>query len=669
MVGLTIEAPGGSQRRTLPDRARLLLGRAPHCDVVVEEEGVEPEHAAIERRGDRVRLVAVARGGAVLVNDASVHEADLAVGDRLVLGSTAIRVEDGARRERLRGLAGFDGGHASGDDAEDAAPIRIEGGRRRIVVEDLDDAIEELPELAAEARGLRRLLEIARRMARLEGEDAWRETVLDAALALVGGDRAALVRRGGEDVRAALVLCRGAAGEVVDAAEVALPWERLPDSAALLLEGGAGVAAALPPPHDLLVVVQSVRDTTVHSAVERDLLRALADLSAAALDRVRLRGDLVRREEELAEAGARAERLNRRLADLLERRTLELRETRAELARVDAAEGFGTRFSGIVGRGPATLEVLRKVDRVARTSVPVLFEGESGTGKELFARALHQAGDRAGEPFVAENCAALPDTLLENELFGHERGAFTGADTPAMGLFERADGGTLFLDEVGDMSAGLQTRLLRVLQEGEVRRVGGAAVKKVDVRIVTATNRNLAEMVREGRFREDLYYRLAVVKVRVPPLRERREDVPALVAHFARRFSESGLPLEVTPDALDALVRHDWPGNVRELENEMRRAAALARGPIDLEVLSPEVRECRPGVREIVRDPESHLVGRDLRSLVEEVEVRVLRAVLAREAGNITRSARELGLSRLGLRKKMQRYGLAKDGAPGEPAR
>jgi DNA-binding NtrC family response regulator len=401
-----------------------------------------------------------------------------------------------------------------------------------------------------------------------------------------------------------------------------------------------------------------------------------AEQAALALERVRLLAQNQRQRDELLVAASEARRLNERLSEALERRTAELKDARADLALVD--ESLLHRYPDIVGRGAAMVTVLRQVDRVADTNVPVLFEGESGTGKELLARALHASSARAAARFVAENCAALPDSLLENELFGHERGAFTGADAAAPGLFERADGGTLFLDEVGDMSASLQKRLLRVLQEGEVRRVGGSSVRKVDVRVVTATNRDLAALVKEGRFREDLYYRLAVVKIRVPTLRERREDIPSLCEHFLARSGKDGAERVVSADAMAALVRYTWPGNIRQLDNELRRAAALSRGLIGVSDLSPDILDPAARFAPDTANGGSAEDGRDLKSIVEELERRIVGLVLERERGNITRAARALGLSRLGLRKKMRRYKLAPrsaadpaagvDGRPGAAA-
>ena len=245
-------------------------------------------------------------------------------------------------------------------------------------------------------------------------------------------------------------------------------------------------------------------------------------------------------------------------------------------------------YSNIVGRAPAMRELFRLLDRVTATAVPVLLTGESGTGKELVAKAIHYNGPRSDRNFVSENCAAIPETLLESALFGHVRGAFTGADREKKGLFELAHTGTLFLDEIGEMTLGMQSKLLRVLQEGELRRVGGQKLVKVDVRIIAATNKDLRRMVSDGTFREDLYYRLAVLHVNVPPLRERREDVPLLVEHFMGRYAE-GRSIDVDRRAMTALMNYPWPGNVRELENEVMRACVLAEEVLTVHELSPAV--------------------------------------------------------------------------------
>ena len=246
---------------------------------------------------------------------------------------------------------------------------------------------------------------------------------------------------------------------------------------------------------------------------------------------------------------------------------------------------------GMVGASPALKKVFALLEKVAPSDVAVLVQGETGTGKELVAKALHEYGQRKSRPFMAENCAAVPAELLESELFGHTRGSFTGAVADRAGHFVAADGGTVFLDEIGDMPLAMQAKLLRVLQDGEVRPVGSNKSRKVDVRVVAATNKDLRAMCAEGTFREDLYFRLNVITLELPPLRERDGDVEHLARFFiARMKDEMGIEATITPEALEALARWRWPGNVRELENEIRRAVALSGGNVDLEVLSPNVR-------------------------------------------------------------------------------
>jgi transcriptional regulator with PAS, ATPase and Fis domain len=279
--------------------------------------------------------------------------------------------------------------------------------------------------------------------------------------------------------------------------------------------------------------------------------------------------------------------------------------------------------------------------------------GESGTGKELAARAIHQASPRRERPFVAVNCATIPETLLENELFGHVRGAYTGADRSKKGLFEVAHGGTLFLDEIASMSQAMQIRLLRVLQDGELRPVGAPSSVRVDVRVIAASNQDLRAMVAAGTFREDLYYRLRVLQVNVPPLRERREDIPALVAHFLEKHDFKGVT--VSPSALDVLVAYSWPGNVRELENEIRRASVVGGPAITEESLSRHIVEST----QLLIGEESSF--HDLGELVKAVESREIEKALQRSGGNKTRAATLLGISRFTLQRKLDKYGIQAD--------
>lgn len=323
------------------------------------------------------------------------------------------------------------------------------------------------------------------------------------------------------------------------------------------------------------------------------------------------------------------------------------------LLRRDVERVVGER--PIVAASACMIEVLELIERAAEFKSTVLLTGESGTGKEVLARAIHAQSPRRGEAFVAVNCAAIPENLLESELFGHARGAFTGADRARHGLFVEADGGTLFLDEIGELPSPLQAKLLRALQEEEIRPIGESKPRRVDVRVIAATARDLEGEVRAGRFREDLFYRLDVLRVRVPPLRERREDIPLLVDHFLSRFGQSlGKPVrEVSDEALGKLVAYPWPGNVRELENVLERAVILARsdriGPRDLppNVTAPAREAPREGAPEF-----------SLREARRVCETAAIERALAATGGNRTHAARLLGISHRALLYKLKEYEL-----------
>jgi two-component system response regulator PilR (NtrC family) len=301
--------------------------------------------------------------------------------------------------------------------------------------------------------------------------------------------------------------------------------------------------------------------------------------------------------------------------------------------------------------------IFEVVAQVADTKANVLISGESGTGKEMVARAIHGIGERRSLPFIAVNCAAIPENLLESELFGHVKGAFTGAVQSKTGLFESADKGTLFLDEIGDLSLPLQVKLLRVIQEKSIRRVGGIDDHRVDVRIIAATNRRLDEEIAAGRFREDLYYRLNVIDIPMPPLRERRDDIPLLVAHFVEKYArELGKPVEgVSEAALNRLVEYRFPGNVRELENVIERAAALSNGPtIGLELLPPAV--LNPAVAP--PSPRISPEGVSLERLMADYERGLLLEALGPAGGVKKRAAQLLGISFRSFRYRMEKLGL-----------
>ncbi|HZT87873.1 MAG TPA: nitrogen regulation protein NR(I) [Stellaceae bacterium] len=346
--------------------------------------------------------------------------------------------------------------------------------------------------------------------------------------------------------------------------------------------------------------------------------------------------------------------------------------------RTDAARGDdeGDEQLPLIGRSPAMQEIYRVIARLMGTDLTVMIFGESGTGKELVARALHDYGKRRSGPFVPINMAAIPRELIESELFGHEKGAFTGATARNMGRFDQARGGTLFLDEIGDMPFEAQTRLLRVLQEGEYTAVGGRAPIRADVRIIAATHRDLPQLIRQGLFREDLFYRLNVAPIRLPPLRERSADIPALARHFAAAAAKEGLPLKTVDDAaMERLRSHRWPGNVRELENLVRRLAALySQETIGVDVIEAELAETSPPPADgeapasegLAAAVERHITGYFAAHkgglpaaglydrVLREVERPLITATLGATRGNQIRAAHLLGLNRNTLRKKIR---------------
>ncbi len=366
--------------------------------------------------------------------------------------------------------------------------------------------------------------------------------------------------------------------------------------------------------------------------------------------------------------------------DLKELIAVVQRALASPVARRDDPAVPGEERLPLIGRSPAMQEIYRVIARLTQTDLTVMIMGESGTGKELVARALHDYGKRRHGSFIAVNMAAIPKELVESELFGHERGAFTGATNRGVGRFEQAEGGTLFLDEIGDMPLEAQTRLLRVLQQGEYTTVGGRTPIKTDVRIIAATNRDLRQLIGQGLFREDLYYRLNVVPLRLPPLRERVEDIPDLVRHFLRKAEDEGLPHKsLDNEALDMLRRHRWPGNVRELENLIRRLAVLHSGDtIPAAAVAGELKEPArtfaveegEGPQSLSASVEQYLTQYFLSQgdrlpppgvydrVVQEVERPLISICLAATRGNQIRAAQLLGLNRNTLRKKIRDLGL-----------
>jgi two-component system response regulator PilR (NtrC family) len=350
------------------------------------------------------------------------------------------------------------------------------------------------------------------------------------------------------------------------------------------------------------------------------------------------------------------------LKNALERRQLERENTLLKRELKEHA-----RFDDLVGQGPAMEEVRAMIERIAPTHSTVLVYGESGTGKELAARAIHRRSPRRAKQFVSINCGALPDELLESELFGHVKGSFTGAVAAKKGLFEVADGGTIFLDEIGDTSPAMQIKLLRVLQEREIRRVGGTESMEVDVRIIAATNQDLEQLVREKRFREDLFYRINVIAIKMPPLREKREDIPTLAGHFLAKYAKMmGKKIrEISPEAMRALMDYGWPGNVRELENVLERAVALETSDRILPASFSRDVTARggsaPGFPAVLTEE-----GIDLETQLERLRERFMNEALSRTNGVQTRAAELLGMTFRSFRYFAKKYNLTQGREPKE---
>jgi transcriptional regulator with GAF, ATPase, and Fis domain len=540
--------------------------------------------------------------------------------------------------------------------ALEAAPSRESGGAQPL----RSDAAQ--PGAAEHDPRVPRLLALAKRFAGERRAGRLHDLVLDAAVELTGAERGYLVlqdRSGQPRARAVRGLVHGA--------DFVAP---LPNAALDQLAHSRSIVARVLATGRALSTVDAARDERLSSAASVHQLALRSVLAVPLRLQGELRGALYLedRQRPFAFGDAEAALLtdlaelaghaldNLALAAAERRARMRLEIARARLARTVQAQAaelsslrtpdHGPAAHGMIACSPRMQRVVALGLKVAGSDLPVLLRGESGTGKELMARAIHRASPRRGAPFISENCGAIPEPLLESTLFGHVKGAFTGADRRRHGLFELADGGTLLLDEIGEMPAAMQVRLLRVLQDGEVRPVGSERSRHVDVRVVAATHRDLEAMVRARTFREDLYYRLSVVTVDLPPLRERPEDLAPLVeALIAKHAGERAVRID--PSTLEALTRCRFPGNVRQLENEMRRALALCGDTIGLEHLSPSLF----GGEQAPVDP------LDMRAQVDALERRLIRRALEESAGNQTRAARLLGVSRFGLQKMMRRLG------------
>ena len=617
------------------EKPAVTVGRAAESDIAVFDLRASREHCRIERHGERCLLVDLGSQNGTRLNGHLVERAALKAGDQIGVGSARIWFQEAPPPVDV---------NLSDTMVTSAAALGLETG----------------------ADSLRRLQRVTMALNSELHLDPLLRIIIDHLVEISGAERGFLVLQIGagrptvrvarnfeqEDVRdpdagfsASIVERVRKTGEPLVTAN-AVEDVRFQDTLSINAIRARSVMC-LPFRQRGKVLGAAYLDNRLQMGafgeIERDTLMSLVDLAAAAIERARLYEENERRAQELEE-------LNKRLEMRVDSQGRELVEVRDRLRSVGESEGV---YPQIIGASRAMRDVLRLLDKIVKTEEPVLIAGESGTGKELIARAIHVHGPRANQAFLSENCAALTDTLLESELFGHVKGSFTGADRDKPGLFELADKGTLFLDEVGDMSPDMQKKLLRTLQEGEIRRVGGKATTKVDVRIVSASNKNLARLVRAGEFREDLFYRLRVLTVDLPPLRDRKEDVPVLTKHFLKLHTRAGRPVKAVDDGvLEMLQAYDWPGNVRELENEVKRMVALSEETIGPEVLSSHVRLGARGLTELDDDGSV----RDLNELVEGVERREIEKALRVAQGNKTKAADLLGISRFTLQRKLDKY-------------
>jgi Nif-specific regulatory protein len=636
---VTQGATRGAKHESAGDVIRV--GRSPDNDVVLPDDVVSGEHLRIVRSGDKVLLrdlrstngTAILRGAdRIGVDDARSREVELASGDVVELGG-------GDRVVRL--------GVTIADEADATHVLAI----RKI------DELGPIENAATRDGGrLRALYDVQKNIGGAVDLNEVLVAVCDAAFALVpGATHVTVVLREDEEGTPSYVpivtRVRGQQGPTLQPIPITRSVFRK-----VVSERAAVLAADAPRE---VAQTESLMGAQIRSVLGVPLWRGDEILGVLQMDNRESAGvftsaDLdvcavLGHHASLAVANARLVQRLRSAEEKLKKENAFLK-TREESRRVGKAE------QEIIGQSTAMRALFDQLTKVVDTRVTVLIEGETGVGKELIAAAVHYRSRRRTQLFVSQNCAAMPENLLESELFGHKKGSFTGAHEDKKGLFEIADGGTLFLDEVTEMPMSLQSKLLRALQEGEIRPIGATQEKRVNVRIVAATNRNVEKEVKEGRFREDLYYRLSVFPIRVPPLRERREDIPLLAESFLKRYSsEVGKPAAgYSQQTMELLQAYDWPGNVRELQNEVQRLVIqIDPGAfVTPELLSPRIRQVE-GVVDKVRPSKG-----TLKEMMDQIERWLLIESLREHDNNKTAAAKALGITREGLHKKLRGFGL-----------
>jgi transcriptional regulator with GAF, ATPase, and Fis domain len=707
----SIKFKEGSQERIVPLVDSIVtVGRETGNLVRIEDASVDPRHCRIEKTSEgRYRVVDLQSRRGTLVNGEHVTYRLLKNNDEIALGNARLlfqqesepspasaptkpvrfRLRRWSLPKRRKVVAPPPGKEKGPDFSLEDLRVVFDSFVEARGVEALDEVRRVLDQyydqhtgaplyerLAHDRENLFKLIDVIKFMNAQHSLDDLLSSIMDQVIEMTGAERGFLVLREGE--KYTVKVARHYDREPVDGPEARVSRTLVEQ----VIVGGKAIVSSDAMNDAMLPASQSVQElklrsiacvpfryrdrnigcfyidnrTEPHMFTEEDLplLQAFADQAAIAIDNTQLY-------EELQKSKVELERLNSLLKEKVERQYDELVKAREDLIKSHLEPEFKYDYSKIIGRSRIMAEIFLLLDKITDQTTPVLVLGESGTGKELIARAIHYNSRRKASKFVSQNCAAIPESLLESELFGHEKGAFTGAIAAKPGLFEVAHTGTLFLDEIADMSLEMQAKLLRAIEYGEVRRIGAQNTTRVDVRLVSATNKDLREMVKQNRFREDLFYRLNVVTIRLPPLRDRREDIALLVEHFLQKLAarESRPKKDLDPLALSYLQNYDWPGNVRELENEIYRAWALSDQTITFESLKEEIKNQRLFKPTPILAAASSL-KEIVDSVVRDVERKVILEALSKSGWKKSETARLLGISRPTLDSKMAEYGLEK---------
>ncbi len=659
----------GKERTVELSGKSISIGRSKENLIEIDDVSSSRRHCRLTLQNGGWSIEDLQSRNGTLVNGILVRKKELAPGDCIEIGKTRLYFERVPTEELLPGETTTDTLLLPTDYFMEPITEPLESSRQQ---------------MKKEREIFLRLFELGKRLNSTLVLSDLLEMILETVLEITGAERGFIILTEGQELR--VRASRNIDRETVKQAEVKVSRS----ITSHVLKHGRPIMTGSAQSDRSVQTFQSVAELKLESVLcvplrirganigviyvdnrfERDafhqnhlrFIEFLADQAAVAIENARLFTEISSKGEDLRLAKEELEGLTREMQEMLIARDLKLKEV-TDLVTRKPERNFKYDYSHLVTKSPKMHQIFELLDRVIETDVPVLVQGESGTGKELVADVIHTQGKRKNREFVSINCAAIAPSLLESEFFGHVRGAFTGAVQNKQGLFEMADCGTLFLDEIGDMSLDLQTKLLRVLEDGEIRPVGGKKFLKVNVRIISATNRPLREMVAKKQFRDDLFYRLNVVSLVLPPLRERREDIPLLTDFFLTSISaRGGRPrAELDSKTLYAMMQYDWPGNVRELENEVERMCALAGEVILPEHLSPVVLESTDSRR---RSPPLQGTLREvISSATEELERDVIERSLLEMEWNKSKTARLLGVSRPTLDQKIDKYALKKPAA------